>query len=135
MIVLSVWRRIVLDADESPTMVREHGNAETARQSIKTVPDGQSASPVTWRMSSSYTRVSHAVEKPDAGQAITRDVTYTNRSAEGSEQKDPHDMVPPNRKRLLPTAAMAWLCRALGGEPETRAASSCSHSNAVVENR
>jgi len=82
MIVLSVWRRIVLDADESPTMVREHGNAETARQSIKTVPDGQSASPVTWRMSSSYTRVSHAVVKPDAGQAITRDLTYTNRSAE-----------------------------------------------------
>ena len=42
---------------------------------------------------------------------------------------------PPSTKRLLPTAAMACEDRALGGEPETRAASSCSHWSAVVENR
>ena len=34
---------------------------------------------------------------------------------------------PPKTKMSLPTAAMACPYRALGGEPETRAASSCSH--------
>jgi hypothetical protein len=176
-ILLSVWNRIVLGADGSPAMVREHGHTETVRQSSDTVSDGQSVSPVTWRMSWSYTRVSHAVEKPDAGQAITCGVTYTNRSAEGTVKRKQHaqwprrvqarhprsrpcgrareaaargaivggssdmhpdggqqaqrasspETPPPSTKRLLPTAAMACEDRALGGEPETRSTSSCSH--------
>jgi len=39
----------------------------------------------------------------------------------------PEPVDPPSTKRLLPTAAMACEDLALGGEPETRAASSCSH--------
>ena len=63
-ILLSVWNRIVLDADGSPTMVRKHGNGETHRSTG--TPVGQSMSPVSWRMSLSYTRESHAEEKSES---------------------------------------------------------------------
>ena len=172
-ILLSVWRRIVLDADGSPAMVREHGNGETHSSTVR--PEGQSESSVSWTMSLSYTRESHAAEKPEVGQSTTCGVTYTKNSAEGpgkSKQhaqwpcrgqsrpppcgrarttaargtivgtisdmspdggqqaqhpSSPETVLPPNTNRWLPTATMVCPYRALGGDPETRATSSCSH--------
>lgn len=69
-ILLLVLRRIVLDADTLPAIVREHGKyAEEHKSTVS--PEGKSASPVSWMMSPSYTRVNHIGEKPDAGQART----------------------------------------------------------------
>jgi hypothetical protein len=47
----------------------------------------------------------------------------------------PDHLSPPNTYRSLPTATMPCLNLALGGEPETREASSCSHCIVVVESR
>ena len=68
-ILLLVWRRIVLDADALPAIVREHGTGGTQRSTVS--PEGKSATPVTWMMSPSYTRVNHVREKPDAGKGMT----------------------------------------------------------------
>ena len=102
-ILLSVWRRIVLDADGSPAMVREHGNVETHSSTAR--PEGQSPSPVSWTMSLSYTRESHAAEKPEVGQSTTCDVTYTKNSAEGPGKSKQHAQCPCRDQSRHPRAA------------------------------
>jgi hypothetical protein len=77
-ILLLVWRLIVLDADGSPAIVREHGKKVEHNSTV--IPEGQSASPVRCKMSPSYTRVSQTVERPDAGHAKTCFVPHTKRS-------------------------------------------------------
>jgi hypothetical protein len=68
-ILLFVWRRIVLDVDALPTIVKKHGTGGRHRSTVS--PEGKSASPVTRMMSPSYTRVNHVREKPDAGKGMT----------------------------------------------------------------
>jgi hypothetical protein len=67
--LLLVWRRIVLDVDALPAIVKKHGTGGLQRSTVS--PEGKSASPVTWMMSPSYTRVNHVRDKPDAGKGMT----------------------------------------------------------------
>ena len=68
-ILLLVCRRIVLDADALPAIEKNLGTGGKPTSTV--IPEGQSAFPVTWMMSPSYTRVNHVREKPNAGQAMT----------------------------------------------------------------